>query len=204
MACSRTYEGECGDQSPTAEVIVVGRELWSSRGDDHWRPAQIQPGPVELPERKASSKRCSAARMHAVRSSSVRISLAVAAVALLGLATAATASAFKEFQSPSKNIGCVMSEESVRCDIRDHSWPTPPKPKNCELDYGGGVAVDTSGKAQLICAGDTALGVGPVLSYGSAITKGRFRCFSGENGVRCVNRRNHHGFVLSKQSYKLF
>lgn len=133
-----------------------------------------------------------------------RVSLVAVAVALLGLATAASASALKGFVSPSGNIGCIMSQESVRCDIRDHSWQSPPKPKSCDVDYGGGVAVDKSGKAQFVCAGDTTLDAGPALPYGSAITKGRFRCLSEESGMRCVNRRNGHGFFLAKQSYKLF
>lgn len=133
-----------------------------------------------------------------------RVSLAVVAIALLGLATAASASALKLFHSPSGNIGCVMSQESVRCDIRAHSWKAPPKPKNCDVDWGGGVAVGTKGKAGFVCAGDTTLDQGSALPYGSAITKGRFRCLSEESGMRCVNRRNGHGFFLAKQSYRLF
>ncbi len=139
-----------------------------------------------------------------MRVSSTRILVAVVAVALLGLATAASASALKLFESPSGNIGCVMSEEGVRCDIAQHSWKSPPKPKSCDVDYGGGVAVDTKGKAGFVCAGDTTLHQGPALPYGSAITKGRFRCLSEEAGMRCVNRRNGHGFFLAKQSYRLF
>ena len=139
-----------------------------------------------------------------MRVSPVRISLAVAAVALLGLATAASASAFKGFSSPSGNIGCVMEGKAVRCDIRDHSWQSPPKPNSCDVDYGGGVAVGTKGKAGFVCAGDTTLDAGPALAYGSSIGNSRFRCSSSEAGMRCVNKRNGHGFFLAKQSYKLF
>jgi hypothetical protein len=135
---------------------------------------------------------------------SVRLMLAVALVALAGLATAASASAFKGFVSPSHNIGCVISSQSARCDIRDHSWQSPPKPASCELDYGGGVAVDKSGRAQFLCAGDTTLEAGPVLAYGVSVSAGRFRCTSKETGMRCVNTRNGHGFLLAKQTYKLF
>jgi hypothetical protein len=135
---------------------------------------------------------------------SIRLSLAVGLVALVALATAASASAFAGFDSPSGNIGCVISKQSVRCDIRDHSWHSPPKPKSCELDYGGGVAVDKSGRAQFLCAGDTTLHSGPALAYGDSIQKARFRCVSKETGMRCVNKRNGHGFFLAKQSYSLF
>jgi hypothetical protein len=140
-----------------------------------------------------------------VRRSSARLLVALALVALTGLAAGASAaSAYTGFVSPSHNIGCVISSQSVRCDIRDHSWPTPPKPKSCELDYGGGVAVDRGGKAQFLCAGDTTLEAGPVLGYGSSVSRGRFRCSSQESGMRCVNQRNGHGFFLAKQSYALF
>jgi hypothetical protein len=97
-----------------------------------------------------------------------------------------------------------MDSASVRCDIREHSWQSPPKPKKCDVDYGGGVAVGKSGRAGFVCAGDTTLEAGPVLAYGDSISAGRFRCESQEAGMRCVNRRNGHGFLLAKQTYKLF
>jgi hypothetical protein len=138
------------------------------------------------------------------------VSVRVLAVAVLAAAFAATAAApaaaaaYKGFVSPSHNIGCVMEERGVRCDIRDHSWQSPPKPKSCELDYGGGVFVGTKGRAGYVCAGDTTLQAGPVLGYGESVGKGRFRCTSGEAGMRCVNKRNGHGFLLAKQKVKLF
>ena len=98
----------------------------------------------------------------------------------------------------------MISSQSVRCDIRDHSWHSPPKPASCELDYGGGVAVDKSGRAQFLCAGDTTLDAGPVLAYGRSISKGRFHCESQETGMRCINTRSSHGFFLAKQRYELF
>jgi len=133
-----------------------------------------------------------------------RISLVLVLVALTGMATAASAAAFTGFVSPTRNIGCVISKQGVRCDIRDHSWTSPPKPKWCDVDYGGGVAVDKKGKAGFVCAGDTTLESGSVLAYGSSISRGRFHCQSQEAGMRCTNKRNGHGFYLSKQQYKLF
>lgn len=135
---------------------------------------------------------------------SVRILLGAALATALFAAAAASASAYKAFVSPTKNIGCIMEKRSVRCDIRDHSWQSPPKPKWCDVDYGGGVAVDRSGKAAFVCAGDTVLEAGPVLPYGDSASKGRFRCTSSEVGVRCLNTRNGHGFLLSKQKVRLF
>jgi hypothetical protein len=109
------------------------------------------------------------------------------------------------FQSPSGNIGCILSKRGVRCDIREHSWPTPPKPSSCDVDYGQGVAVDGHGRASYVCAGDTVLDPSsPTLGYGDRISKGRFRCASKTKGMRCVNRETKDGFFLSRDSVHLF
>ncbi len=96
--------------------------------------------------------------------------LAVLAAALIAGTAGA---AFKGFDSPTQNIGCVMESRGVRCDIRDHDWQAPPKPKNCELDYGGGVFVGAGGRAGYVCAGATTLNSGPVLGYGKSQSQGR-------------------------------
>jgi hypothetical protein len=127
----------------------------------------------------------------------------VLSAALAAFAVPAVAQA-GPFQSPSGNIGCYIAKWGVRCDIRHRSWTPPPKPGNCELDWGQGTAVEKHGRAGIVCAGDTTLDQGPVLLYGHAISKGRFRCVSRSSGMRCVNRRNGHGFVLSRESYRLF
>jgi hypothetical protein len=132
------------------------------------------------------------------------ISLPLALIALT--ATAATASAdLVGFQSPSHNIGCYMDGHGVRCDVREHSWTAPPKPSTCDVDWGGGVAVDRHGEAGFVCAGDTTLDPShPVLGYGEKIARGRFKCKSKQSGMKCVNTRDKHGFVLSRDDVDLF
>ncbi len=127
----------------------------------------------------------------------------VLSAALTAFAIPAVAQA-GPFQSPSGNIGCYIAKSGVRCDIGKRSWKPPPKPGYCDVDWGQGVAVDKHGKAGIVCAGDTALNQGPVLPYGHAISKGRFRCVSKSSGMRCVNRRNGHGFFLSREIYQVF
>jgi hypothetical protein len=137
--------------------------------------------------------------------------LVLLAVGLV-LATASSASAAPakfpkifQFQSPSHNIGCVLTKKFVRCDIREHTWPTPPKPADCDVDYGQGVAVDQHGRADYVCAGDTALDPGsPVLDYGDRISKGNIRCASKTKGIRCVNLDTRDGFFLSRETVHLF
>src|SRR3954470_12449695 len=85
---------------------------------------------------------------------------------VLVLSAPAAAHALTLFHTPSNNIGCAMSDTGqlghfVRCDIGEHSWPLPqPRPKGqaCrELDYIAGLTIDTKGKSQFFCAGDTVL-----------------------------------------------
>ena len=130
-------------------------------------------------------------------------SLAVASVLAFLLITG-TAQAAKFFHSPSGNIGCGISLKGARCDIREHSWKPPPKPKACNLDWGYGLTLGRQGKGRFFCATDSLLGLGTRLGYGKSIRRGRFRCVSRTDGVRCVNRRNGHGFKLSRERARRF
>ena len=133
------------------------------------------------------------------------ITLVIGAAALAILAPGASAK-LTFFKSPSGNIGCLINGAGVRCDIRNHQWPTPPKPADCDVDYGGGVAVGKRDvPANFVCAGDTVLDPSAeVLPYGEKIKIKRFRCASKQKGMRCVNRDNKHGFFLSAQEVRLF
>ena len=129
--------------------------------------------------------------------------LAIALCALVVAAPAASGT-LVGFQSPSGNIGCYMSGKFARCDIVKHDWMAPPKPPTCELDWGQGVTVARHGKAEFVCAGDTAINDERVLGYGESISRGRFRCVSKETKMKCLNERSDHGFKLSKDRVKLF
>lgn len=132
-----------------------------------------------------------------------RLAIALAVLCAGALAVPATAAAVG-FQSPSRNIGCMMDTSGVRCDIRERSWSPPPKPSSCELDWGQGLVVGRSGRGRFVCAGDTAAGDGRRLAFGTSIRRGRFSCSSSTAGIRCVNRRNGHGFFLSRQRARRF
>jgi hypothetical protein len=121
--------------------------------------------------------------------------------------SAAPARKLTAFQLPSRNIGCYISTQfggNARCDIRDRTWQPPPKPANCELDWGQGVAFHGNRRAGVVCAGDTTLNQGPVLSYGQRSQSGPIVCQSRQAGVTCTNTGSSHGFFLSRQSYRLF
>jgi uncharacterized protein DUF6636 len=106
------------------------------------------------------------------------------------------------FQTPSRNIGCIFGGGQVRCDIRKKSWPSPPAPASCELDYGQGISLSAGGEASFVCAGDTALGGPATLAYGSHAQRGFLRCDSERNGVTCLDVQSGGGFFLSKESYR--
>ena len=107
------------------------------------------------------------------------------------------------FVSPSKNIGCSLSETGARCDIGDRSWAPPPKPVSCQLDYGQGVTVVGTSPATLTCAGDTVLVGDVTLDYGHLVTRGDFECRSAKSGMSCRNVKTNHGFSLAKEKYTL-
>jgi hypothetical protein len=121
-------------------------------------------------------------------------------VAVAGLAFAAVpASGAVQFETPSHNIGCALSQSGARCDIREHAWKPPPKPKSCPVDWGFGLEVGRRGFAQWVCAGDTVFGGKKVLGYRKSISRGQFTCTSYRNGMLCVNEANHHGFKLARR-----
>jgi hypothetical protein len=129
------------------------------------------------------------------------VALTLAAFAL----GAAPAGAVTFFESPSHNIGCVIGGKiGARCDIREHAWTPPPKPRSCHVDWGFGLTVGQRGFGRWVCAGDTVFGGKKVLGYRKSITRGRFKCTSYRNGVRCVNTRNHHGFKLARRAARWF
>lgn len=128
---------------------------------------------------------------------------AVGAIGCLGLPTAGAD--LVGFTSQSGNIGCILSDGTVRCDVAERDWAPPPRPSDCPdfTDYGQGITLDTTGPASFVCAGDTALGSGPALPYGQFEAGGGVSCTSEPSGMRCSNS-DGHGFTISRQDYTLF
>jgi hypothetical protein len=136
--------------------------------------------------------------------------LAAACAALVLGAPAGQAAAVLRhtfFESPSRNIGCVILDGVARCDIIERSWLPPPRPASCptEVDFGQGLTVSRNGSAALVCAGDTALDPSaPILPYGHVDAGGGLRCLSSRAGMTCRSTRSGHGFFISRQRYSLF
>jgi hypothetical protein len=130
----------------------------------------------------------------------------MAAVVVSALALAAAAAAgqgLSGFQAPSRNIGCVVGEGVLRCDIGQTRARPPRKPASCDLDWGNAFSMAARSRARRLCVGDTVLGGRPVVSYGSTWRFRGFACTVRTVGVRCVNRAGH-GWFLSRARVTLF
>ncbi|MGX9791116.1 DUF6636 domain-containing protein [Mycobacterium sp. MMS18-G62] len=108
------------------------------------------------------------------------------------------------FVAPSGNVSCMIDAEWARCDIIDRDWSPPPRPADCEFDYGQGISLAPGEHAEFVCAGDTAFGADEVLPYGDSITAGVLRCESAESGITCRDTKTGHGFAISREAYRLF
>lgn len=110
------------------------------------------------------------------------------------------------FRSPTGNIQCMFFDDdaSVRCNIADKTTPLPPRPQDCELDWGNDFSLDeTSRRGVLMCVGDTIVGDYPELAYGETFERGNISCVSERSGVTCTNVRGA-GFALSRAQQLLF
>ena len=115
---------------------------------------------------------------------------------------------FTFFVSPSGNIACVVTTDTIRCDITESDWPRPPRPTDCEFGYGSVIGItpdiNPDGPAQFLCVGDSAHGSDEPLAYGDSITVGPMRCESAKSGITCRNAKTGHGFSISREKYQLF
>ncbi len=111
------------------------------------------------------------------------------------------------FQSPSKNISCLVfpsgSQNAIRCDISVMD-AKPKRPADCENEYGQAFMMQSKGGAERICHGDALTDkVLPVVSYGEVWQRGGFTCTPEQTGVTCFNA-DRHGFSLSRAKQQLF
>lgn len=136
--------------------------------------------------------------------------LAPAAFALAALhAPPAPAQTIEQFQSPTGNIHCMFVADgeagpTLRCDIRQISNAPPPRPRNCDLEWGQAFEIAGRSRGARICYGDTVADASsPVLAYGEVWRRAGFTCFSAESGMTCRNSAGG-GFELSRARQRVF
>jgi len=120
------------------------------------------------------------------------------------------------FSTPTGNIACSMTwtgpgyPVDVLCQIADRSWQAPAAPADCRAadgDVWGDTLQITDKGAALGCRRN---GNGmrvqsfPGLGYDHAIRIDRTQCISRLTGITCTDETSGHGFMLSRQSYRLY
>jgi hypothetical protein len=109
-----------------------------------------------------------------------------------------------DFASSNDNIGCQLSSTGARCDIASRSWSPPTKPGSCQLAWGQGLAIGSSGGASFVCAGDSVLDpAGQRLEAGVDDIIDSLTCQVRTFGITCFNPQNH-GFFVSRTGYYTF
>lgn len=112
---------------------------------------------------------------------------------------------FAHFSTPTRNIGCYVSQEAVGCGIYEYSWPLPSKPADCDADWAPGLSIARDGAVEFgHCASDTVMGAERILPYGTEVRVSGFRCASEQRGVTCSHDATRHGFFLSRTRYTVF
>lgn len=121
----------------------------------------------------------------------------VTAIAAMLVVAAPAAAKQRFFRSPSGNVPCLYSSSGgpgpfIRCDVLSLN------------DVG--FFLRTRHKARRSHITDTVNDPrrAKTLAYGKRRNFGRYTCKSYRSGMKCVNRRNHHGFKLSRARQKLF
>ena len=130
--------------------------------------------------------------------------LPLVATAILFAAGTAHAD-IKMFRSPSGNINCMYDHSPgvVECQIPQPDRPVRPKPRDCELDWGGRFSLSRNG-AEIVCAGDTIFNdEHRVLPYGQTLRGNGWQCTSKTAGMTCSNSRGQ-GFEISSSRQRLF
>ena len=110
------------------------------------------------------------------------------------------------FTTPSGKIQCeYFDDQGLRCELTTGQdiRPLRRRPRDCQLDWGGGLTLSNGGKVEVLCAGDTIKlprDRSNTLAYGRSWSRGDIRCVVQRTGLTCKNRRNQ-GFFLSTQRW---
>jgi Family of unknown function (DUF6636) len=136
--------------------------------------------------------------------------------------SASAGSGFRFFHTADGNISCVVAKRKkarrkhhkkipghpggARCDVAQHTWTAPPRPKWCDVDWGFGVEVGDRSFGRFVCAGDgVASPQTPVLAEGGVLSLGTYTCsvLAGPT-MACKNNVTGHGFGVSAAQVALF
>ncbi len=120
--------------------------------------------------------------------------------------SASTGSVVAEtFATPSRNIACEMSTESVTCTIAQLNSP-PAEVSSCNGTVGYKVTLTADGPVlPCVPSAEQPGAAGPSvteLAYDQSRTAGNYECTSTKNGVTCRDTTTQAGFTVSKAGIK--
>jgi hypothetical protein len=102
----------------------------------------------------------------------------------------ANAAAEYRFHSPSRNIYCSMTSDTLSCDVSGHAW----KLWGCSDAgcFGHRFTLPANGAAHARRSSDSMIGFTTrTLGYGFRITNGRLACESRQDGLTCTNQHGN-------------
>jgi hypothetical protein len=115
---------------------------------------------------------------------------AVIGAALAVPATAEAAYDYARFQSPSGNIRCAYRNQvGIGCYT---------------LNNGLGVVLRSFDRAYYLSAFALSIPAGPTLYYGQTWGFSSFRCSSQPAGMKCWSAVTGHGFLINRDSRRIF
>lgn len=119
--------------------------------------------------------------------------------------SAATSIGRVTFASPTGNITCAMDARGASCDMARMNWPlTSADLASCHAVALAGLAL-ADGRVTFDCRSDVAVpDPQRVLAYGQSVTTGPITCSSASTGMTCRDRRNGHGFFVSRDTFRRY
>ena len=107
------------------------------------------------------------------------------------------------FNSPTDNISCDLSTDSVTCSMRDRPWKQMPIEGDCTPGQWETVVTMSKASTASLRGQCHRPDGGPALTYGHGVQLGKTRCLLRQAGLECVILGSAQGFFASRSTYRL-
>ncbi len=124
-----------------------------------------------------------------------------------GLPSRSAALSVSRFDAEGGNVGCRISNGTVRCDVGHRVWSPPHRPASCHSGssaWGQGLMIGSSGSSHFVCARNSVLDpTGTYIRAGHDDKVGSVTCQVRSFGVTCFES-DGHGFFIGRTGYTRF
>ena len=94
--------------------------------------------------------------------------------------------------------------QGISCLTEIKGKPVLPRPKDCDLEWGGTFFLGKTGKADMVCQSDFPFNPkARILKDGETVKGNGWQCTASGSEVTCSNQ-DKHGFKVSQKMQKLF